>query len=940
VRVRVASAGTGKTTSLVLRYLELIGAGTPVRRIGGMTFTRSAAGELRQRVREALGELLGSGSYLDAVRLEPANRGRFEEALLELDGATLTTIHGFMIDALRLAAPSLGLDPDFGVLAEWEAQALFEEEVRSLVYLAADPGHPRHAAATALGPRAEALLGRLFAKRSLTQSFTSEGDDLGRSLIELWEAAYGAFERRLGGRMLPPGEVERRALRLVAVPAAVRRVAERYRVALVDEFQDVNPLQGRFFEALEGCGLDVEVVGDPKQSIYGFRSGDVQVFRRALAQGEELPPLGISYRHGELVNRFLNRLTETLAGNELGFGPREAPQVSVAAERAGLRGRIEVHWVVGDEPLARLRDAEAGVLAQRLEALHRELGVPYDEMAVLARSHHALAIAEAALHRAGLPALLVQGRGYFERIEIRDLYNALRAGIEPAGISFAAWLRGPFGRLSAAELESVLGADDAELALARCCPAAAERYRGLRELVLRPPLEALKLLIREPLIDGRSFVSYLDARQRQNVDALLFTAARQPPGDLEVLLDRLEQLVRQTDAGDVPQSGDGIKLLTVHAAKGLEWRVTAVFDLGRRGAANQDELRVEPGSGAVSFPGSEAFARAGRVLAGREEAEGYRLLYVAASRPKEILLLTGSARRGECHGWARALELMGLGPGAAPRERDDFVLATHSPAPPAQLTPGPQAGGNGKAVRAGPTTAPEWLDASFSAHPYPPIFSPSSADSGAGFGEDHDGEPRSQGGGDSQEAAGRSTAIGTLVHYAISQSWSEDDPRHVANLRAQEVMFPFSVVEQDEILVEVGELLANYRTLLGHELPRLEDREQDEAELPMALPVGATVWQGVIDRLYRSGGRWYLDDYKTDRQVTPERYLGQLALYAETVRRVRGVRPTARLVYLRRRRIVELEPSELEVALSRISAAVSPPVHGRTHAPGSRGSIP
>jgi ATP-dependent helicase/nuclease subunit A len=922
VRVRVASAGTGKTTSLVLRYLELLAQGVPLRRIAGVTFTRSAAGELRQRVGSAIRALLATGGYLGEVTLDEDRRGAFEEALCELAGATPTTIHGFMADALRLAAPTLGLDPDFSVVGEWEAQALFEEELRTLAYLAVDPDHLLHGSFRALGGEAEADLLRLFAARSLSESYAPDGDYRSVAAVELFDAAYLAFERRLGARLLPPGEIERRALRLIRVPTAMARLAERYWVALVDEFQDVNPLQGRFFEALEGAGLQVEVVGDPKQSIYGFRNADVEVFRRAHASGEALPPLDRSFRHGRLVSRFLNGLTGTLAQRGLGFGPGEAPAVEASGPQAEVSGKVEVHWVVGADPLASLREAEADVLAGRLRALHMELAVPYSEMAVLARSHQALTLAESGLRRAGVRAVLLQGRGYFERLEIRDLYNALRAGVDPSGVPFAAWLRGPFGRLAPAELEAVLAAESPEEALAAWCPETAERYRRLRDLVLRPPLEALKLLIREPLgplAGDRSFVDFLDARQRENVDALLFTVARQPPGDLEVLLERLELMARQTDAGDVPQGGEGVRLLTVHAAKGLEWRVAAVFDLGRRAAPNRDPLRIDPESGVVSFPGSPAFEQAGRRLAEREEAEGYRLLYVAASRPREVLLLTGSARNGECHGWARALELMGLGPAAEPRNRPDFVLARHDGRLTSAGTDAPVAS------EVEVPEAPAWLDRTFPPHPFPPVFSPSRPKQGpAPTGEPL---PPSEGEGEagSGQVAGRSATVGTLVHYAISQSWSPDDPEHLDNLRAQEVMFPFSAGEQDDILAEVAELLRAYRAMLGGELPDLASRERDEAELPIALPHGATVWQGIIDRLYLVDGGWYLDDYKTDRLVEPERYHAQLAIYAEAVWRVRGVRPVARLVYLRSRRLVELDPAELASAYAAAVAGESLP---------------
>ena len=128
-------------------------------------------------------------------------------------------------------------------------------------------------------------------------------------------------------------------------------------------------------------------------------------------------------------------------------------------------------------------------------------------------------------------------------------------------------------------------------------------------------------------------------------------------------------------------------------------------------------------------------------------------------------------------------------------------------------------------------------------------------------------------------------------------------------------MFPYAPHEQDDVLSEVEELLAGYRELLGGALPPLGSRAVDRAELPLAYPGGPTVWEGVIDRLYRVGDDWWIDDYKTDRHVRPERYHVQLGLYRHAVRLALGVEPRTRLVFLRSRRVVELEPDVLDDAL-------------------------
>ena len=901
MRVRVASAGTGKTTSLVLRYLELIAGGLPLRRIAGVTFTRAAADELRQRVDGSIRELLATGEYLH-VSLDEATRAQFEEALLELGGATLTTIHGFMIESLRLAAPLMGLDPSFSILGEWEAQALFEEELSSVFYLASDESLPLFEAKTQLGALAPELLLTLFRQRSLSQTFLAEGHPSNLALQKLFNAAYRRFEVRLGAARLSPSEVERRALKLIQNPKALKRLGERFKYLLVDEFQDVNPLQGAYFGALERSKLATEVVGDPKQSIYGFRNADVGVFRRALHEGEQLEPLIHTRRHAPLLSRFLNHLTSSLAAQNMGFGPEEAPAVETKGEQLGSRGRVELHWITGEDPVGELRESEAKVLAQSLQNLHEAHGYAYHQMAVLARSYSGLKIAENALAAAHIPYVLLQGRGYFERTEIRDLYHALRVGLDPKGLSLAAWLRGPYAGLEPQHIANILKSEAPLETLALEQPDIAKRLDAITQEVRGTPLGALKFLIREPFINNKRYVDFLETRARENVDALLFTVAQQPPGDIERLLERLNLLSRQTDAGDVPQSGDGVQLLTVHKSKGLEWPVVAIFDAGRAPYHPPQDLYVAP-DGHIHHRDCEHFEAVRKRILAREDEESYRLLYVAASRPKNVLVVTGSVKNNKIGGWLRAFNAMNLGPNAKPQNRDEFVLKTH-----------PHQRGRFKLLPSAPVAtaleAAPYIDKRFRRYEQPPVTSPSRVKS---LDAQHEPLPFS----DPEEGErlpGRATTVGTLTHYAISQDWSATNAVHLDNLRSQEVMFPFTPDEQDDILIEVKLLLGNYEALLGRGLPTLNEREEDHPELPMALPVGKTVWQGVIDRLYCAAGVWYLEDYKTDQVIKPESYYFQLGVYSKAIEAVRGIRPQAQLVYLREKKIVKVSRGELEKA--------------------------
>jgi ATP-dependent exoDNAse (exonuclease V) beta subunit len=167
-------------------------------------------------------------------------------------------------------------------------------------------------------------------------------------------------------------------------------------------------------------------------------------------------------------------------------------------------------------------------------------------------------------------------------------------------------------------------------------------------------------------------------------------------------------------------------------------------------------------------------------------------------------------------------------------------------------------------------------------------------------------------------------ALGTLVHYAIARHLDPEDEGAMAGLLLQEVAFPFAEGEKRRLLEEVRDLLRRYRGMLGLSLPPLEAREEDHAELPLVLPLGGTVWYGVLDRLYRVGGRWYLEDYKTDREVRPEAYRFQLAVYRRALQQAWGVEAEARLVYLRHGLVHPLAPEELERALKESLPGMGP----------------
>ncbi|GLV47740.1 ATP-dependent DNA helicase [Thermus sp. LT1-2-5] len=857
MKLYVASAGTGKTHTLVQELLEGLRKGVPLRRMAALTFTRKAAEELRGRILEALAHL---GD---------------EAARREAYGAVFTTIHGFMAEALRHTAPLLSLDPDFALWDEFLAEGVFLEEARSLLYL------------KGLSPGWEEPLRALYRKRSLAEAFCPAEGEENRRFLALYQEVLAGYRRRTL-EALGPGDLEALALRLVENPRALARLVERFPHLFLDEYQDVNPLQARFFEALERAGARLVAVGDPKQSIYLFRNARVEVFRQALARAERRE-LKESRRHAKEVAAFLNRLLDLFPEAE------RVPLVPLREEE----GRVEVHWVVGEGELEAKRAFEARLLAERLLALAQE-GVPFRDMAVLVRSRTSLPPLERAFRALGVPYVVRRGRSFFTRPEVRDLYHALRLSLlegppsPPERLSLLAFLRGPFLGLNLGAVEEALRMEDP---LPHLPQEARARLAWLKSLAGKRPLEALKALAQDEV-----FLKRLEPRARANLDALLLLAARERFPDLEALLEWLQMRAQDPEAGELPEGGEGVNLLTVHAAKGLEWAVVAVFDLARGEPPDREPLLVGEG-GKVALKGTPGYEPLAIALKKAQKEEAFRLLYVALSRARDVLLLTGSAS-GRPGPWAEALWDLGLGP-----DGEDPLVRRHP------LSPLPRALPKGKGNGEGPNPAP-YAAWHLAPSPLPRVYSPSALrkDEPRPLAEALEGEVASE----------YARALGTLVHYAIARDLDPEDEAAMEALLLQEVAFPFPEEEKAALLSEVKALLLRYWALLGQALPALAARDEDHPELPLVLPLGGTVWYGVLDRLYRMGEKWFLDDYKTDQALHPEVYRFQLALYAEAVRQALGVEAEARLVYLRHGKVHPFPPEALREALSQMPKEIPP----------------
>jgi ATP-dependent helicase/nuclease subunit A len=489
--------------------------------------------------------------------------------------------------------------------------------------------------------------------------------------LQRLDEAYTARKREDG--LLDFADLERCGLALLRSPAGAA-VAAAYDHLLVDEYQDTSRIQEAILDRLAE-GRHRFAVGDEKQSIYRFRYADAAVFSdfRIRAQGY---PLGGSFRSRPELLGFLNasfaRLfaTSDVAAQDLHpaleWRPKEQPCVEVIAPEAD-------HLRAG-------RRREATALASRLRSIveNEELSITdsreearpltYRDCALLLRATSNLMIYERALDEAGVPYVVISGRGYYAAREVVDLAHLLLLLADPldrykaVGVMTSLLCGVPEGDLLHLDSEGAGPLPLRALAMDRPreIPVArwerlntfAERFRRWRRLASRAETgDLVEAILRETRCADLMLLEPDGRRRHANLMKAL-RRARQVREDPVVyarsLLDYRERELRESEAPIAAETDEAVKVMTVHAAKGLEFPLVAVADLTAALPRGGDRIlrsdavfgfRLRGEDGPIDPPGLAALKDWDRQ---QEENERLRLLYVAFTRAGEHLLLSGA----------------------------------------------------------------------------------------------------------------------------------------------------------------------------------------------------------------------------------------------------------------------------------------------------------
>ncbi|MBK8100941.1 MAG: UvrD-helicase domain-containing protein [Planctomycetes bacterium] len=577
----LAGAGSGKTRVVTRRIARLLRDGVRGSQVLAMTFTNKAAGEMAHRVQQLGGPWV-----------------------------RVATFHSACARFLRHEAPRLGFPQDFTIYDVYDRDSLIKSllDEHNLLDKGVKPAQ--------VGQQISRLKNCAATPGDLATGFS----ELARVVERLW-TPYAERLQKLGA--MDFDDLLLHFLRLLREhPAVAEQYRERFPWVLVDEFQDTNRVQYDLLRQLSPPDGNLCVVGDPDQSIYGFRGAEI---RNILDFENDFPTTTVvrleqNYRSSANI---LHAAENVIANNRL---------------RKDKRLRTDND---AGEPLIRFRAGgpaeEADAIAGRIKKL-AAAGTALDQIAVFYRAHWLSRAIEQSMKDAGLPYVIVGGLTFFERREIKDLLAYLRVLVNPLDdVSMERIINVPprgFGKASLDKLKAAAAAAGMSLREAVAEP---ETHAGLPPKA-RKALLALAAVLHEAkaagqvlgvhgalkvILDGTDYLAYVagigdpeEGAREENIQELMSDVVQFDDKVGEGLAGYLQHVSLLTSA-DTQGEGPAVQMMTIHAAKGLEF--DHVFVAG-----------LEDGV----FPSMRALEDKNGI------EEERRLMYVALTRGRQTLFLS------------------------------------------------------------------------------------------------------------------------------------------------------------------------------------------------------------------------------------------------------------------------------------------------------------
>lgn len=606
----IAGAGSGKTSVITHRIAYMLSEGVAPDAILALTFTNKAAAEMRHRIRDLL------------------QRAAFPAPARIAGKLTIGTFHAFGLSVLKRYAAAAGLRPRFSVYDQADQTGLLKESARELDI---DPAELD--VWNVLAAFSGIKTGRLRWGDPLLQELKPERGDL-RTL-------YDSYQDHL--RVYNCVDFDDLIVKPIALfdqdAKVLHAYHDRYSHFLVDEFQDTSTLQYRLLERLAGAQRNLCVVGDDDQSIYSWRGADfrnIESFERDFAERREIK-LERNYRSTGPILEAANSL---IANNVA-----RKPKALWTPEASG--NPIEVVYPNTEED-------EAAFIVGTLKRVAYEQGSSYDTFGILVRTNGQTRAIEEALLEADVPYRVSGGTSFFQRKEIKDITAYLRVVFNPDdGVNLLRVINTPrrgIGIKSVEALQALAEREHCSLFSAATLLVHGQADAGVGTKARNGLADLVELIERysgtfdnprelaqttEALVEEVGYWPHLihehPANERtakakwKNIGYLIRSIQRYQNNpdvadpSLEGYLNRISLQARDALSDDEIEGQ--ASLMTVHAAKGLEWDVVFVAGV---------EEGVMPHQRAVEENGLE---------------EERRLFYVALTRARTRLILSSCAQR-------------------------------------------------------------------------------------------------------------------------------------------------------------------------------------------------------------------------------------------------------------------------------------------------------
>jgi len=666
-------AGSGKTESLARRYISLLKNNVPLERILAITFTDKASAEMKERILRIL------------KQEEPEI---YREVFEKSYRMRISTIHSFCLKLLKRFALDLDIDPSLNVCDDFISKILWDESIYSVLY--SEDG--QQIFKTLLSEFSEGvknfgkvkeLIDSLFYKRPLVDLIledTLECDE-NELILSAFKFCLDEYNKRKKSlRIIDFADIELLAYKSITQNPEWANILfafdEQTDHILVDEFQDTSRIQWMIIYKLteewragigkkraEGLKPTIFLVGDDKQSIYGFRGADVEVFSEAkeelknwLQDEFQYIELEKNYRSVPEIVNFVNELFSKIMQGDL-INRWKTNYIHFKPDRIA-KGSVELLILEGELNTEQGRKYEAELIADKILTIKDKLKIHdcsgdrlcnFSDIAILLRSRTHLEKLEHALRKRKIPFTVVKGSGFFKTPEVNILKYLVFCLIEPEDEYSLCMVLSTVLKLSWEDIYELYKQKNNK----NLWYVLSEKHKGIYSTINKwietAKQKSFSSTIEEILTETKLWSYFAEPQRYMNAKKFIsiigeIESKGEPP---LIMRERVLRLTEKDEAKANVDSYalDSVKILTIHAAKGLQFPVVFIPCLDEENRKTHKVIiHQKEGSFKISFSENEEIRK---IQKQKDIEEEKRLFYVATTRAMDHLFMSGFIKNDE-----------------------------------------------------------------------------------------------------------------------------------------------------------------------------------------------------------------------------------------------------------------------------------------------------